>query len=51
MMEINLILAKMLWRYDLELVDKDLDWEGRSQMHILWWKPDLQVRFRERKGA
>ena len=51
MMEINLILAKMLWRYDMELVDKDLDWEGRSHMHVMWWKPDLKVRFRERKGA
>lgn len=48
MMEINLILVKMLWRYDLELVDQDLDWEGRSQMHVMWWKPDLRVRFRER---
>lgn len=49
MMEINLILAKMLWRFDLELIDKSLDWEGSSRMHVMWWKPELKVSFRERK--
>ena len=48
MMEINLIFAKMLWRYDLELVDEELDWEGSSHMHVMWWKPDLNVRFHVR---
>jgi cytochrome P450 len=50
MMEMNLILAKLFWRYDLELVNKDLDWEGQSHMHVMWWKPELKVRFHERKG-
>ncbi|KAJ4288037.1 hypothetical protein N0V90_012053 [Kalmusia sp. IMI 367209] len=40
----NLILAKMHWKYDFEFVNKDLDWEGSSHMHIMWWKPDLWVR-------
>lgn len=47
-MELNLILAKMIWKYDLELVNKDLDWEGQSHMHVMWWKPKLMVRFTER---
>ena len=47
-MEINLILAHMLWKFDLELEDKDLDWEGSSHLHVMWWKPELRVRFRER---
>ncbi|KAL5041775.1 hypothetical protein BDW71DRAFT_217421 [Aspergillus fruticulosus] len=47
-MEMNLILAKMLWKYDLELVNPKLDWEGQSHMHVMWWKPSLMVRFRER---
>ncbi|KAF2677436.1 cytochrome P450 [Lentithecium fluviatile CBS 122367] len=42
--EMNLILAKMHWTYDFELVDKNLDWEGSSHMHVMWWKPDLWVR-------
>lgn len=49
-MEMNLILAKMLWKYDLELVNPELDWEGQSHMHVMWWKPSLMVRFRERTG-
>lgn len=48
-MEINLILAKMLWKYDLQLVNKDLDWERESLLHVMWWKPALMVRFKERK--
>lgn len=48
-MEINLILAKMLWKYDLELVNPNLDWEGESQLHVMWWKPELNVRFKERR--
>lgn len=47
-MEMNLILAKMLWKYNLELVDKKLDWEGTSHLHVMWWKPSLMVRFTEK---
>ena len=47
-MEINLILCKMLWRYDLELVNKDVDWLGESHVHVMWWKPKLMVRFHKR---
>lgn len=49
-MEINLILAKMLWTYDLELLDQSLDWVAQSQLHVMWWKPELMVRFRPRQG-
>ncbi|KAL8626814.1 hypothetical protein Q9189_007497 [Teloschistes chrysophthalmus] len=44
-LEISLILAKILHRYDLEMVNKDLDWEGQSHVHVMWWKPELRVRF------
>lgn len=49
-MEMSLILAKLLFTYDLELLDKNLDWEGQSYMHVQWWKPELWVRFKERKS-
>ncbi|OCL11142.1 putative cytochrome P450 [Glonium stellatum] len=48
-MEINLILAKMLWKYNLELLNPDMDWEGKSYVHVMWWKPEVKVRFLERK--
>ena len=47
-MEMNLILTKMLFRYDLELVDENLDWLAQSKVHVMWWKPELWIRFTER---
>ena len=44
----SLILAKIFLKYNLELVNPTLDWEGQSRIHIMWWKPDLYVRFLER---
>lgn len=43
-MEISSILAKLHFRYDMDLVDEGLDWEGESHMHVMWWKPELRVR-------
>ncbi|KAK3684172.1 cytochrome P450 [Podospora appendiculata] len=34
----SLVLAKILYTYELELVDKDLDWEAESRHWIMWWK-------------
>ena len=47
----NLILSKMLWKYDLELVNKNLDWERESRLHVMWWKPALMIRFKERRST
>ncbi|KAL6915492.1 hypothetical protein FSST1_006987 [Fusarium sambucinum] len=46
-MEMGLILAKMHCEYDLELVDEKLDWLGDSRLHVMWWKPALNVRFKK----
>jgi len=37
------LLAKLHFKYNLELVDKHLDWEGESHMYVQWWKPKLRV--------
>ncbi|KAK4210842.1 cytochrome protein [Rhypophila decipiens] len=47
-MEVNQILAKMIFRYDWEAVDDSLNWQAESRCHVMWWKPGLYVRFRER---
>lgn len=47
-MEMNLLLAKMLWTHDLELVNNNLDWLKEGKVHVLWWKPQLFVRFHKR---
>ena len=46
--EMNLILAKLHYRYDLELVDPRLDWEGQSTLHVMWSKPELLVKIKPR---
>ena len=43
-LELRTILAKLHFSYDLELLDKDVDWQRDSQMHTLWKKPKLMVR-------
>lgn len=45
----SLTLATLHLKYDLELVDNNLDWLGSSKLHVMWWKPELRVRFKERK--
>ncbi|KAH7322521.1 putative cytochrome P450 [Stachybotrys elegans] len=44
-MQINLLVAKMLWSYNLELLTPEIDWEGQSKMYVMWWKPSVKVRF------
>ncbi|KAI0870729.1 cytochrome P450 [Hypoxylon argillaceum] len=51
LVELNLILSKLCWKYDMELMDQSLDWEGQSKVHVMWDKPDLIVRFHLAKGT
>ncbi|KAK6593103.1 benzoate 4-monooxygenase cytochrome p450 [Botrytis cinerea] len=45
LMELNLVLAKLLWSYDMELVNKEINFLEQSTVHVLWWKPGLFVRW------
>ncbi|KAM4067578.1 cytochrome p450 [Hirsutella rhossiliensis] len=49
-MEVNLLLAKMLWTYDLDLVNDKVDFIKDGQVFVMWWKPELRVRFRRRSS-
>jgi hypothetical protein len=44
-------MAKMVFAYDWELVNKDLNWEAESRCHVMWWKAPVYVRFFEREGV
>lgn len=46
--ELSTIISKMLWTFDLELIDKTLDWHRDSRMATLWQKPELKVRVTRR---
>ncbi|KAI5921541.1 cytochrome P450 [Camillea tinctor] len=48
-MEIRVTLAKMVYAFDMELVNKDLDWWRDVRFYILWTKPKMMVRFHPRK--
>jgi hypothetical protein len=41
--EMRLILAKVLFSFDLELVDKSGTWMSGQKVVTLWQKPDLMV--------
>lgn len=43
-MEFRTILAKVIWTFDLELANQDLDWHRDSRMHSFWVKPKLLVK-------
>lgn len=40
----RLILAKVLFNFDLELVDKKNDWIRNQKVFTLWEKPALMVK-------
>jgi len=45
-MELRIILARMVFEFDWELVSQEVDWERDNKLKMLWQKPDLRVRFR-----
>ncbi|KAB5586234.1 cytochrome P450 [Coniochaeta sp. 2T2.1] len=46
--EMRLILAKVLYNFDMELADKDVDWLNQKA-YTLWSKPPLNVYLTPRK--
>lgn len=44
--EMRLILAKVLFNFDIELVDKQENWMSGQKVYTLWEKPALEVRLR-----
>ncbi|KOC12388.1 benzoate 4-monooxygenase cytochrome P450 [Aspergillus flavus AF70] len=43
-LELRLTLPKLFYRYDLKLVDDELEWHRDVAMHLLWVKPKLMMR-------
>ncbi|KAK1241885.1 hypothetical protein MKX07_007708 [Trichoderma sp. CBMAI-0711] len=46
--EMRLILARLIWRYDIELVDESIGWDTRSKVYIAWQKGPLYIRLKPR---
>ncbi|KAF2101263.1 cytochrome P450 monooxygenase [Rhizodiscina lignyota] len=46
--EMKLILARIIFNFDLQLVDKELKWMEQQKVYVLWQKPELMVKVNER---
>ena len=42
-LEMSFCLAKLLFRYDMTLVNTDMDWEASSKAYIMWQKAPIMV--------
>jgi hypothetical protein len=42
----RLVLAKILFVFDLELVDRETDWINEQKCFTLWEKQGLEVRLK-----
>lgn len=43
-LELQTTLAKLHFKFDLTLLNTELDWHRDSEMHLLWKKPPLMIR-------
>ncbi|KAI1358950.1 putative cytochrome P450 [Xylaria arbuscula] len=50
-LQMSLALSKMIYTYDFELLNKDLDWEAQSKHYVMWWKAPIRVRATNRLAA
>ncbi|KAK1633225.1 hypothetical protein BDP81DRAFT_434459 [Colletotrichum phormii] len=46
--ELRIILAKLVWNFDLELMDESKEWTSRQRIYIIWQKVPLLVRCKDR---
>lgn len=45
-MQGRLLIAKLLWSFDMELVPgQRLDWERDFKLYAIWHRPEVYVRF------
>ena len=42
--EVRILMAKLTYLFDFEIVDKTLDWTADQECYTLWQKPDLFVK-------
>ncbi|KAF8543692.1 cytochrome P450 [Trichophaea hybrida] len=50
-LEMRLILAKIMWTYDMELKDNKLDYARDTEVYVMCVKPKLPIKFTRREGA
>ncbi|KAJ4420514.1 hypothetical protein N0V82_004287 [Gnomoniopsis sp. IMI 355080] len=48
--EMRLVLARLLFNFDLALTDESRDWMRGAIPYNIWWKPPLRILISKRKG-
>lgn len=48
-MEMRIVLAKLYFTFDVELLDHDLDWHRDSRMYLIWQRQELNARLNLRE--
>lgn len=49
MLEMRLVLCKLFWNFNFEMVNRDLIWERDQAAYIVWQKPRLILQLTQRK--
>lgn len=47
--EMRLIMARLIWNYDIELLDESIGWDKRCEVYIVYNKGPLYIRLKPRK--
>ncbi|KAI1289084.1 cytochrome P450 [Xylaria venustula] len=47
-LQLSLVFSKILYTYDLKMLNPDIAWEDESRHWIMWWKPPIRVRAHNR---
>jgi hypothetical protein len=50
-LELSLLLSKILWVYNIELMNTEVDWLRDSKIAMLWKKPKLMIKTTRRQVA
>lgn len=48
--EMRLVLARILWRFDFDLMPGQDDWHDKQKTFIVWEKGPLKIKLRARQG-
>lgn len=41
-----MVVSRLLWNFDVELVDGQMDWADRQRVYIVYEKGELMVRLK-----
>ncbi|UKZ78942.1 hypothetical protein TrVFT333_006689 [Trichoderma virens FT-333] len=47
--EMRLIVARLIWKYDIEILDESIGWDRRCKSYIVWQKGPLYIRVKPRQ--